>query len=329
MPKGTNQKLKLYYLAKILMEQTDDQHGLTMPDILEELGKYNITADRKSIYTDIEALNDIGLDVVGEKYGKYFIYHIGSRRFELAELKLLVDAIQSFRFITEKKSNALIKKLTTLASEYEASQLERQLSVQGRIKTMNESIYYSVDEIHSAISQNKKISFRYMTWDTDKKLVPKREEPYVISPWRLTWNDENYYLIAFDSKAGKIKHYRVDKMEKISILNDKREGKEHFKAFDLAAYTNRVFGMFGGDGTMVTLAVKDEMVGVLIDRFGKDIIMKPARKKGWTEARVEVAVSGQFFGWIFGLGTGVKITAPASVVKAYKTELDNLLEFYK
>ncbi|SEL82809.1 Predicted DNA-binding transcriptional regulator YafY, contains an HTH and WYL domains [Butyrivibrio sp. ob235] len=329
MPKGTNQKLKLYYLAKILLEQTDDEHGLTMPDILEELDRYEVSADRKSIYTDIEALNDIGLDVVGEKSGKYFVYHIGSRRFELAELKLLVDAIGSFKFITEKKSNALIKKLTTLASTYEATQLERQLAVQGRVKTMNESIYYTVDEIHSAISENKKISFKYMTWDTEKKLVPRKAEPYVISPWRLTWNDENYYLIAFDSESGKIKHYRVDKMDKIEILDERREGKEHFKAFDLAAYTNRAFGMFGGEGTMVTLTVKDEMVGVIIDRFGKNITIKPSKKKGWSDARVEVAVSDQFFGWIFGLGTSVKISAPASVVKAYKTEINNLLEFYK
>ncbi|WP_026657146.1 helix-turn-helix transcriptional regulator [Butyrivibrio sp. AC2005] len=329
MPKGTNQKLKLYYLAKILLEETDDTHGLTMPDLLQELEAYGITADRKSIYTDIDALNEIGLDVIGEKSGKYFVYHIASRRFELAELKLLVDAIQSFKFITEKKSNALIKKLTTLASSYEAAQLERQLAVQGRVKTMNESIYYTVDEIHSAISDNKKISFKYMNWDTNKKLVPRKNEPYIISPWKLTWNDENYYLIAYDAVADKIKQYRVDKMDKLTILDEKREGKEHFKAFDLAAYTNRAFGMFGGDGTMVTLSVRDEMIGILIDRFGKDISVKPSKKKGWSDVRVEVAVSDQFFGWIFGLGTNVKITAPASVVKAYKEEIDNLLEFYK
>ncbi len=329
MPKGTNQKLKLYYLAKILMEETDDYHGLTMPDLLQELEAYGVTADRKSIYSDIEALNDIGLDIVGEKSGKYYVYHIGSRKFELAELKLLIDAVQSFKFITEKKSNTLIKKLTTFASMYEASQLERQLAVQGRVKTMNESIYYTVDDIHAAILNNKKISFRYMTWDTNKKLVPRKDKTYVISPWRLTWNDENYYLIAFDSESGIIKHYRVDKMDRLEILDEKREGKEHFKAFDLAAYTNRAFGMFGGDGTMVTLSIKDEMIGILIDRFGKDISVKPSKKKGWTDVRVEVAVSDQFFGWIFGLGTNVKITAPASVVKAYKGEIDNLIEFYK
>ncbi len=329
MPKGSGQKLKLYYLAKIMLEKTDDEHMMSMAEMITELEEYGVSADRKSLYDDLQALSVLGLDIIGEKIGRGFYYHVGNKHFEIAELKLLVDAIQSSKFITEKKSNELIKKLTSFVSVYEAMQLKRQVMVQGRIKTMNESIYYTVDEIHSAISQNKKISFRYMTWDTDKKLVPKREEPYIISPWRLTWNDENYYLIAFDSKSGKIKHYRVDKMEKISILNEKREGKEHFKVFDLAAYTNRAFGMFGGDGTMVTLAVKDEMVGVLIDRFGKDITLKPAKKKGWSEARVDVAVSDQFFGWIFGLGTGVKITAPASVVKAYKSELDNLLEFYK
>ena len=152
MPKGTNQKLKLYYLAKIMVKMTDDEHFLTMPQIKERLEECGITADRKSLYDDMEALRTLGIDVILEQVGRNYYYHVGSKHFEIAELKLLVDAIQSSKFITEKKSNELIKKLTGLVSEYEAMQLKRQVEVQGRIKTMNESIYYIVDEIHTAIS---------------------------------------------------------------------------------------------------------------------------------------------------------------------------------
>ena len=198
MPKGSNQKLKLYYLAKIMTEKTDDEHMITMPEIQQELLKYNVTADRKSLYTDLEQLSVLGIEVIGEKDRNHFYYHVGSKQFEIAELKLLVDAIQSSKFITEKKSNELIKKLTGFASEYEAMQLKRQVVVQGRVKTMNESIYYFVDDIHRAIAENKQICFEYMTWNVEKKMEKHRDEPYTVSPWAMTWDDENYYLIAYD-----------------------------------------------------------------------------------------------------------------------------------
>ena len=328
MPKGTNQKLKLYYLSRIMTEKTDDEHHITMPEIQRALEGYGVTADRKSLYDDLEALRVLGIDVIGEKNGRSYSYHVGKKQFEIAELKLLVDAIQSSKFITEKKSNDLIKKLTSLASNYEASQLKRQVVVQGRIKTMNESIYYIVDDIHNAITNNKKIRFEYLRWNLDKKMERRKDKLYEVSPWALTWDDENYYLIGFDAEEDKIKHYRVDKMRDIELTDEKREGKEHFKQFDMAAYARMNFGMFGGEEVRVKLHFQNEMVGVLLDRFGKDISIYRTEKEGWSETYVDVALSDQFLGWIFSLGTKVKIVGPDDVVKRFKSELNAMKRLY-
>ncbi len=328
MPKGTNQKLKLYYLSRIMLEKTDDEHMIKMPEIQRELEKYNVTADRKTLYDDLEQLKVLGIEVIGEKVGRDFYYHVASKQFEIAELKLLVDAIQSSKFITEKKSNELIKKLTGFCSDYEAAQLKRQVVVQGRVKTMNESMYYFVDDVHRAIAENKQISFEYMKWNLDKKMEKYREKPYTVSPWALTWDDENYYLIAYDEEADCIKHFRVDKMKSVEILKSKRVGRNKFREFDIAQYAKMSFGMFGGEKTTVKIAFKDDLVGVFLDRFGRDIPIKPSKKKGWSETRVDVALSDQFFGWIFALGQGVKILGPASVVKQFVNELNELQSKY-
>ena len=329
MPKGSNQKLKLYYLARIMLEKTDDEHMITIQQIQQALEAYGVTADRKSLYDDLEALRILGIDIIGEKIGRSYGYHVGGKYFEIAELKLLVDAIQSSKFITERKSNELIKKLTGMASEYEAAQLKRQAVVQGRVKTMNESIYYFVDDVHRAIAENRQISFDYMKWTADKKMQSRRSEPYVVSPWALTWDDENYYLIAYDKEADSIKHFRVDKLSSIQVLDERRDGKEKFREFDLAKYSKMSFGMFGGKHTKVKIGFKDDMAGVFIDRFGKDITIRPSDKKGWSEASVDVAVSDQFFGWIFALGAGVRLLGPDDVVEKYKTELTGMAELYK
>lgn len=328
MPKGANQKLKLYYLAKIMVEKTDDEHFLTMPQIRKHLEVYGVTADRKSLYDDMEALRVLGIDVIGEQEGRNYYYHVGSKHFELAELKLLVDSIQSSKFITEKKSSELIKKVTALGSEYEATQLRRQVVVQGRIKTMNESIYYVVDEIHNAIAHNKKIRFEYLQWNLEKKMIPRKEGLYEISPWALTFDDENYYLIGFDSGAQKIKHYRVDKMRKIVHLEDKREGKEAFASLNMADYSRMNFGMFGGEKTSVKLMFRNDMVGILLDRFGKDIPIRSSKEKGYSETIVDVAVSDQFFGWIFALGSGIKILSPTEVADRFRDEITERLSLY-
>ena len=328
MPKGSNQKLKLYYLAKIMVSLTDDEHRLTMSRIRAHLEEYGVTADRKSLYDDMEALRVLGIDVIGEKEGRDFYYHVGGKHFEIAELKLLVDAIQSSKFITEKKSNELIKKLTGLASDYEASQLAREVVVRGRIKTMNESIYYIVDDIHNAIKDNRRIKFEYLRWNLNKEMEPRKDEAYEVSPWALTWDDENYYMIAYDAASDMIKHYRVDKMSSIEITENMRQGRELFERFDLAAYSKMNFGMFGGQETAVTLEFRNDMVGVLLDRFGKDITISPSGREGWSRTRVKVALSDQFLGWIFSLGVSVKIISPKEVAATFRDEIQALGKMY-
>ena len=262
-------------------------------------------------------MSELGIDVVKEREGATFGYRVVGKQFEIAELKLLVDAIQSSKFITKKKSNELIKKLTSFASQYEADQLRRQVVVAGRIKSMNESIYYNVDEIHEAIATNRMIKCEYLQWNLEKKLVPKRADPYIVSPWALCWNNENYYLIGYDSGADCIKHYRVDKMRNITVLDRKREGGKCFKAFDMAAYTTKNFGMFGGEEQTVKLEFDNDVVGVILDRFGTGVTIRPAAGKGKSTVNVDVYVSDQFFGWIFGLGGKVIIKEPKNVVNRY------------
>lgn len=334
MAKNENQKLKLYYLYKLMLEKTDDEHGLTMPEIIDALDAKGVAAERKSIYRDFETLNDYtDIEIIKEQCGKQYYYHVGAKRFELAELKLLVDSVQSSKFITERKSSDLIKKITGLGSVHEANQLKRQVHVQGRIKTMNESIYYNVDEIHTAIAQNHSIIFQYMNWDVRGKMVPRtypngETKLYEISPWALSWDDENYYLIAFDHSSNTIKHYRVDKISGIRITDRPREGKKEFSNFDPAAYSKKNFGMFSGEEVKVHIRFPENFVGIFIDRFGKDIPIHKTKEDGFYETVVGVAVSEQFFGWITALGPQVAITGPERVVDEYKKELKAILKNY-
>ena len=328
MPKGTNQKFKLYRLAQIMLEKTDDDHYITMPEILSSLEAYGVTADRKSIYNDLRDLEVLGIEVEGEPVGGRYHYHVLNRPFELPELKLLVDAIQSSKFITERKTNALIKKLEQLVSQYEAVKLQRQVYVSGRIKTMNESIYYTVDAIHNAISENKKIRFQYYQWNVKKEMELRHGGAfYHISPWGLSWDDENYYLVGYDSESDTLKHYRVDKMLHIQMSDEKREGQEHFERLNMADYAKKSFGMFSGKEQKVTLLVKNELAGVMIDRFGKDIMMIPKEEKYFT-VNVDVHISNQFLGWVFSLGDGVKIISPDEVVEQMKQEVERLQQQY-
>lgn len=329
MPRGSNQKFKLYYLAKIMMEKTDEEHYISMPEILSALSAYEVTADRKSIYTDLKDLEKLGIYVEGEPDGRSYHYHVVSHQFELPELKLLVDAIQSSKFITARKSNDLIRKLEALVSKYEAKKLQRQVYVSGRIKTMNESIYYNVDAIHNAIAANKKITFQYFQWNLKKEMELRHGGAcYNVSPWGLSWDDENYYLVGYDSDADKIKHYRVDKMLHIRMSDEAREGKNHFKQLDMAAYTKKSFGMFGGEEEKVKLLMLNSMAGVIIDRFGKDVSMIPADEEHFT-VYVDVRVSDQFLSWVFALGEGAKIVGPEKVLKRVDEYIQRLLNQYK
>ena len=326
---GNKQKLKLLYLIKIFTEDTDDQHALTLPQIVEKLGAYGISAERKTLYQDFELLRDFGFDIIGQQARRNFYYHMGNRRFELPELKLLVDSVQSAKFITDKKSNALIKKLEGMVSKYEARKLQRQVIISGRIKAMNESIYYNVDKLHEAIGTDRQIRFKYFRWNIKKEMELRKDGAwYQVSPWALMWDDENYYLVGYDAEDGKIKHYRVDKMWRISVADRKREGKEQFKAFNMPRYTKSLFGMFGGEEVKVTLEAENGMVGILLDRFGKDIPVKPVDADHFRTS-VVVAVSSQFLGWIMALGDGVKIIGPDKVVARMKEEIRLISQMYE
>lgn len=328
MAKGEKQKQKLLYLAKILSEETDDQHSLTTQEIISRLSSYEVNVERKALYRDFEELKDFGLDIISEQIGRNVYYHLGHRDFELPELKLLVDSVQSAKFITEKKSKELIKKLEALVSKYEAKHLQRQVVISGRVKTMNESIYYNVDAIHEAISSDRQIRFQYYQWTVKKKMELRKDGAwYVLSPWGLMWDDEYYYMLAFDSEDEKIKHYRVDKMLNIDIVDSKREGQKAFKAFDMPRYTKSLFGMFSGEQTTVTLEGTNDMAGVLIDRFGKDIMLHPIDEDHFS-AHVEVAISKQFLGWVIALGEHIKITAPQAVVEQMQEETKRLCRQY-
>lgn len=329
MSKGNNQKLKLSYLTKIMLEKTDDEHSLTMPQIMEELEKYDVTAERKSIYTDFADMTDkLGIEIIKEQIGRETYYHVGSREFELAEVKLLIDAIQASKFITERKSRELIKKVKGLVSEHQASQIQRQVFVQGRIKTMNESIYYNVDDIHSAIGNNKKIRFKYFAWNVDKSMYILNHGNFMtVSPWALTWDDENYYLVAFDDYSKTCKHYRVDKMLKLEVIDEPREGKEIFKNFDMATYSKATFGMYAGEKKRVKIQFHNRMCGVFIDRFGKDVSFRTVDAEH-SELSVEINVSPQFYGWIFSLGNKVKLVGPDSVVEDMRKYTEEFLDNY-
>ena len=300
---------------------------LTIAEIIEKLSAYDVSADRKTLYTDFEELRHFGLDIISQQIGRQYYYYLGAREFELPELKLLVDSVQSAKFITAQKSQKLIKKLEGLVSKYEATQLQRQVYITGRVKTMNESIYYNVDKLHAALSADAQIQFQYYQWNVKKEMELRRGgKLYQVSPWGLMWDDEYYYLVAYDAETDKIKHYRVDKMLRIQITDQKRAGKARYQSFNLPNYTNRIFGMFSGEETKVTLEADNSMAGVLIDRFGKDIMLIP-QDGGRFRATVDVAVSDQFLGWIVALGT-VKIVGPEAVVKKMWAKVEALSSQY-
>ena len=321
MARSSYQKLKPLYIMNYLLHNTDEDHPVTVNQIISYLDSQGISAERKSIYSDIEALQYFGLDIVQSGSGRSCGYYIAHRTFELPELKLLVDSVQSSKFITHKKTAALIKKIETLASIHEAQLLNRQVFVKNRIKTMNESIYYNVDEIHNGISKNKKIRFLYFEYNVQKERQYRRNGAYyVVSPFALTWDDENYYMVAYDSDAAMIKHYRVDKMEKISILEEDRDGLEAYQALDMAIYVRKTFGMFTGKEEHVVLRFENHLVGAVLDRLGRDVFIVPDGPDHFT-VRTDVIVSPQFFAWVTGFGTSAQVIGPGHVVEAMKDHI--------
>ncbi|MBR3779661.1 MAG: WYL domain-containing transcriptional regulator [Clostridia bacterium] len=327
MAKSSNQKLKLLYIVKFLMQNSDEEHPVSTAQIIEELASNGISAERKSIYDDIEALKLFGLDIIQLK-GKNGGYYIGERDFELPELKLLVDSIQSSKFITQDKTYKLIKKIESLASVYDGQLLQRQVFVTNRVKSMNESIYYAVDVISDAITQNRKIRYKYFEYTVEKTHRYRHDGAfYEVSPFALIWDDENYYMLAWDSDAEKMKHYRVDKMEKVSLTDSEREGTKEFEKVDMSAYTKTVFGMFGGNEQKVKLRFANHLVGAVLDRFGRDTIIIKDGNEHFVFT-VNVVVSQQFLAWVFGFGNEAEIISPDNVREEMKKQASAVAKLY-
>ena len=322
MPKTTGQKLKLLYLMKIFLSHSDESHMLTVNEIISKLSEYDIKAERKTVYDDIETLRQFGIDIVMEK-AKAYGYYVAGRDFELPELKLLADAVQSSKFITEKKSRELIKKLEGLVSVYDAGTLKRQVYIQNRVKNMNESIYYSVDTMHEAIAEGRKISFKYFDYSIAKERVYRRDGAvYVVDPIALTWNDENYYLIAHSHDREGLSHYRVDRMNNVSILDEKRD--KDVKGINLAEYSKKIFGMFGGEETNVLLRVSNQLASAVIDRFGGDVMMIADGEDHFTVS-IRVIPSPIFYGWLFQFGELCTVLSPQKVVDELKLRAESLI----
>lgn len=318
MARSEHQKQKLLLLADLLRRETDEEHGLTVSQMIEALARHGVRAERKSIYDDLQTLQDYGLDIVKLRAAHTCSYALVHRDFELAELKLLVDAVQSSKFLSAKKSRALIRKLEGLASRHEAQNLQRQVYVAGRVKSMNESIYYTIDQLHAAISADRQVSFLYAQWTMDKSVRYRRDgRRYRVSPYALVWEDENYYVVGYDEEAGAIRHYRADKMASLRILDSSpRRGKETFAALDMAAYTRRTFGMFGGEARDVTLRFSARLAGAVIDRFGRETILTPDGPDHF-RLHIPVVISPQFMGWVAGFGPEARILAPQDVADQF------------
>ncbi len=317
MPKSPNQKNRLLVLERIFLQETDEQHALTLKELQAKLSAYDIKAERKTLYADFECLTQAGIEILRDGNDRYYTE---SRLFETAELKLLSDAVASSRFLTEKKSALLIQKLTSLASKNGAHELNRNLRVAGKAKTENEAVLYNVDALHTAIRENRQVTFLYFDLTVQKqKQYRKDGARYNASPWALLWDDEKYYLLAYDAQTKALKNYRVDKMERITLTDLPREGEKTFADERIETYSDRTFGMFRGNEETVTLQAENSLASVIIDRFGADTVFLSDGDTFRTAVRV--SVSGNFYGWVFSFGGRVKIVSPAHVKQGFEDYL--------
>ena len=328
MAKKPNQKIKLLFLKRILLEKTDAEHALTLSEISAELGKYDISAERKSLYDDLEALKLYGLDIAVHR-DRQVRYYVANRNFSPAELKLLVDAVQASKAITHRKSIELIRKLEALGSKHTASQLHEQLNMENRLKAANEEIFANVEKICSAIAKNMRIRCKYFEWNSRKqRLLRNSGEYYELSPMALNWDDENYYLVAFDSKAGKVKHFRVDKMLDVTVLDTVREHVSENDGIDMALYSRQVFGMYGGESCNVRIRCDNSLASVVIDRFGQDVTILSNTDTDF-EFAAKVMISPTFFSWVMGFGNKMKIISPDYVAHELARTASDILELYE
>ena len=315
MPKSDNQKLKIFYILDYLQRNSHQDHPIRAAELIQMLDRqHNISCDRKTVYSDIAALQDYGVDIVSLP-GKNGGYYIASRNFELPELKLLIDAVQSSRFLTEKKSRELIEKLCSQCSVYDARLMRRDVLVSGRVKSMNETIYYNVDAIQEAISQNRQISFRYFDWAIDGSRK-YRDKDYLASPYGLCQDNENCYLLAHSERHG-VTSYRVDRMSDISLAENARTPCPELTGKALVEHANRLFQMYSGESATVKLRFHRSLINVVLDRFGRDTMLIPDGEEHFVFT-VNVAVSPMFLSWVIGFGAKAKVLHPQSVVEACK-----------
>lgn len=330
MAGNQRQKLKLLYIMRFLLRGADKNHGVTTQEIIDHLASLDVTAERKSVYHDIAALREYGIDVVKRKSGQDTRYHIGRRDFERPELALLVDAVQSAKFLTEKKSADLIKKLKSLGSEHEVEFLEKRVQVPGRVKMQNESVYRNIDALHRAAVTRKKVSFKYYDYDMNKKKIARRGGGlYETTPLGLAYVDEFYYLVTYNENSGdKILKFRVDRMAEIKILDVPSARVPREAQFDIAKYCQRLFGMFGGEDVSVALIIDKSLVNNVIDRFGSGVMIQRIDD---STARVSAVVtkSPAFFGWITQFGDAIKIDFPKSLAREYGEFLMKIAAMYQ
>lgn len=320
-------KFRLLYLRDFLLNRTDENHPVTVAEMLAYMESVGVPCERKTLYNDLEILKEYGLDLVSVRDSKTR-YYVGMRDFELTEVKLLADAVQSSKFITNKKTIALADKLTTLVSQHEAQAIRRQLLIHNRAKTMNESVYYTVDILSQAIAEDHAIQFKYFKYTVRKEKEYRHNGMvYEASPFALLWDDENYYMLAYDHKTGIIKHFRADKMAEITLLSTARRGKDVFRNYDLSSYSSRVFSMFGGEEMKLVIRFPNALIDPVIDRFGQDVVIIP-EEQGTFTVHVRLEVSPQFYAWIFGLGKGVAILSPPEAVEGMKKQLQEVAAAY-
>ncbi len=325
MPKSDNQKLKIFYILDYLQKNSHEDHPVRASELIEMLERqHNILCERKTVYSDIAALQEYGVDIVSLP-GKNGGYFIASRNFERSELKLLIDAVQSSRYLTEKKSRELIEKLCNQCNEYDARLMKRNVMVSGRVKSMNETIYYNVDAIQDAIADNKQISFKYFDWGMDGKRV-YRSRDYEASPYSLCQDNENCYLLALSPRHG-ITSYRVDRMTDIQVLSENRTPCPELTGKALMDHANQLFQMFAGDAISVKMRFHKELCNVVIDRFGRDTMLIPDGPDHFVFT-VKIAVSPMFLSWVIGFGDKAKILYPQSVIDRCKDLCSQALSQY-
>lgn len=318
-------KLRPLYLAKILYEKTDEEHFLTTAQLMQILEEqYGIKSHRQTIKGDIELLKQFGMEIeeVKSTQNRYNLY---GRRFDVPELKLLIDAVESSKFITAKKSKELVEKLGVLAGEYASAKLKRNVSCEGRVKSGNERIYLIVDAINEAINSNKKISFQYFQYDVRKQQKLKRNgEPYTITPLHLVWNGDYYYMVGVYDYKQRIGSFRVDRIAKRPNILDE-DGTPAPEGFDINEHINTTFRMFSSDRAEVELICDNDVMDAIIDRFGEDVTTY-ANDMTSFRAVVDIAISNVFYSWVFGFGGKVKIKEPAVVRESYSSLLRNAIE---